>query len=202
MIKAPDLPYRIIGIDPGLNHTGWGVVEVTAQGFRYVASGVLNISKGETSERLGEIARRLQIVLETFSPCAASIEKVFVNVNPQSTLLLGQARGAAITALALAGVSVEEFSPTEIKQAVTGSGRADKEMIQFMIGRILGVSDFDRSDEADALACAVCCANSIRLRSIQKTAGALGAYATTRRSSGRKSSRRAWSALAEAKTKE
>ena len=124
---------RILGIDPGLNHTGWGIVDAEGSSCRRVASGVIDVPKGETAERLGTIARELTQIIARHAPTEAACERVFVNVNPQSTLLLGQARGAALCAADLADLRVEEFTPSEIKQAVTGSGRADKLMVQEMV---------------------------------------------------------------------
>ena len=112
---------RILGLDPGLNHTGWGIIDTTGAKSIWVASGVFDIPKGETAARLAHIAREIEAVIKTHLPTVAACERVFVNVNPQSTLLLGHARGAAICAASLAGLAVEEFTPSEIKQAVTGS---------------------------------------------------------------------------------
>ena len=134
-------------------------------------------------------------VIERTRPTQACVEQVFVNVNPQSTLRLGQARGAALIAADLAGLPVEEFTPSEIKQAVTGTGRADKLMIQRMIGMLLKHTDALQSDEADALACAVCCANAIKLRTVQKTGTTRRTYATARHGRTAGGSRRAWTAL-------
>ena len=149
---------RILGLDPGLNHTGWGIIDTTGAKSIWVASGVFDIPKGETAARLAHIAREIEAVIKTHLPTVAACERVFVNVNPQSTLLLGHARGAAICAASLAGLAVEEFTPSEIKQAVTGSGSADKKMIQAMVERLLPIPHHPRTDGADALACALCLA--------------------------------------------
>lgn len=186
---------RILGIDPGLNHTGWGIVEAEGASCRRLASGVIDVPKGETAERLGTIARELTQVIARHAPTEAACERVFVNVNPQSTLLLGQARGAALCAADLAGLSVEEFTPSEIKQAVTGSGRADKLMVQEMVMRLLALAEAPRSDEADALACAICSASMHRLRALEKSGGTSRIYATARRGASGRGARAAWTSL-------
>ena len=159
---------RILGLDPGLNRTGWGVIDAASGRFVRVDSGMIRVPEGELSARLGHIVRELSKVIERTKPDLASAERVFVNVNPQSTLRLGQARGAALVAADLAGLPVEEFTPSEIKEAVCATGRADKPMVQRMIGMLLGIEGDIQADEADALACAVCCANSIRMRAFEK----------------------------------
>ena len=186
---------RIIGLDPGLNHTGWGVIDVAAGRYSVVESGVIHVPKGELSNRLGHIVRELTSVIERTSPTIAAAERVFVNVNPQSTLRLGQARGAALVAADLAGLTVEEFTPSEIKEAVTGTGKADKDMIQRMMGLLLGIERVLQADEADALACAVCCANAVKLRAVERTGGTTRTYATARRGRSTSGARSAWTAL-------
>lgn len=120
---------RILGLDPGLNRTGWGVIDAASGRFVRVDSGMIRVPEGELSARLGHIVRELSKVIERTKPDLASAERVFVNVNPQSTLRLGQARGAALVAADLAGLPVEEFTPSEIKEAVCATGRADKPMV-------------------------------------------------------------------------
>ena len=197
---------RILGIDPGLNHTGWGIIDASAGRTTWVASGVFDIPKGESGEtapRLACIARELDAVIKAHAPAVAACERVFVNVNPQSTLLLGQARGAALCAASLAGLRVEEFTPSEIKQAVAATGRADKEMIQTMVERLLALPRRPRTDEADALACALCLASALKLRAIEKSGGTARTYATARRGAGSsgRGARSAWAALVERKKK-
>ena len=185
---------RILGLDPGLNHTGWGVLEVERGESRRIASGVINPPKGETSVRLGVIAEH--------APTQAACERVFVNVNPQSTLLLGQARGAALCAADLAGLAVEEFTPSEIKQAVTGTGRADKLMVQEMVMRLLALETHPQADEADALACALCAASTLRLRALERSGGTVRPSATARHGASSRGARSAWTRLAENREKE
>ena len=117
-------PLRVLGIDPGLNHTGWAILEVrSARDPALVASGVIDPPKDAAIvERLCAITTGLSDVIARHAPELAAIERVFVNVNPQSTLLLGQARGAAIVACGLAKLALDEFTPSEIKEAVTGTG--------------------------------------------------------------------------------
>lgn len=186
---------RILGIDPGLNHTGWGVIDVVSGTYTRVDSGVIHVPKGELAERLGHIARALQEVIARTQPTQAAAERVFVNINPQSTLMLGQARGAALVAANLAGLPIEEFTPSEIKEAVCGSGRADKPMVQRMMGLLLNLDTPLQADEADALACAMCCANALRLRALEKSGGTTRTYATARRGRTQAGARSAWTAL-------
>ena len=141
----------------------------------------------------------MSLVARTYSPDLCAIERVFVNVNPQSTLRLGQARGAAIAAAALEGLRVEEFTPSEIKQAVTGTGTADKLMVQTMVKRLLALEALPRTDEADSLACAISCANMLRLRAIEKSGETSRAYATARRGATGRGARAAWTHLIEKK---
>lgn len=186
---------RILGIDPGLNHTGWGVIDIVSGTYTRVESGVIHVPKGELADRLGHIARALQEVIARTQPTQAAAERVFVNINPQSTLMLGQARGAALVAANLAGLPVEEFTPSEIKEAVCGSGRADKPMVQRMMGLLLNLDTPLQADEADALACAMCCANALRLRALEKSGGTTRTYATARRGRTQAGARSAWTAL-------
>lgn len=147
---------RILGIDPGLRLTGYGVIEKTGQTLSYLTSGVIRTETGELPGRIKIIFECVSEILEQFQPDAAAIEKVFVNVNPQSTLLLGQARGAAIAALTRASQPVFEYTALQVKQAVVGNGHADKTQVQHMVKRLLNLPAEPRPDSADALACAIC----------------------------------------------
>ena len=153
---------RILGIDPGLRVTGFGVVDQRGNQLVYVASGVIRVPDGELPVRLATIFARVGELIETYRPQHTAIEKVFVNVNPNSTVLLGHARGAAITALASAGLPVAEYTALQIKQAVVGYGKASKEQIQHMIVRLLTLPGTPSRDAADALACAVCHAHGFQ----------------------------------------
>jgi len=152
---------RILGIDPGLGVTGYGVVEKSGSTLVYVASGRIRSSTaGSLAERLSTILDGLAEVIETYHPAEAVVEKVFVNVNPQSTLLLGQARGAAICAAVLARLPVSEYTALQVKQSVVGLGNAKKGQVQEMVRRLLKLPAAPGSDAADALACAICHAHA------------------------------------------
>ena len=149
---------RILGIDPGLQTTGFGVVDVEGHTLSYVASGTISTKHLERTnlparlkvlfDGIGEVAARYQ-------PDASAVEIVFVNVNPQSTLLLGQARGACITALVTSNLSVAEYTALQMKQAVAGHGNAAKMQVQEMVKRLLSLPGLPGSDAADALGIAI-----------------------------------------------
>ncbi|MCE5181185.1 MAG: crossover junction endodeoxyribonuclease RuvC [Betaproteobacteria bacterium] len=147
---------RILGIDPGLRVTGFGLIEKIGQQLVYVASGCIRTPSGELPQRLKVIVEGLAEVIATYSPTQVAVEKVFVNVNPQSTLLLGQARGAAICAAILQDLPVAEYTALQVKQAVVGHGKAAKEQVQEMVKRLLHLEGDPQADAADALACAIC----------------------------------------------
>ena len=151
---------RILGIDPGLRVTGFGVIDKTGQTLTYVTSGVIKTADADLPSRLNTIFEGISTLVRQHSPDQSSIEKVFVNVNPQSTLLLGQARGAAICGLVANGVPVAEYTALQLKQAVVGYGRATKEQMQQMVVRLLGLSGVPSSDAADALGMAICHAHA------------------------------------------
>lgn len=149
---------RILGIDPGLRTTGFGVIDVEGSNTRYVASGTISTAQfanGHLPERLKILFDGIQTVAQTYTPDCACVEIVFVNVNPQATLLLGQARGACITALVAAQLPVHEYTALQMKQSVTGFGRADKAQIQAMVARLLGLPSLPGKDAADALGLAI-----------------------------------------------
>lgn len=146
---------RILGLDPGLRITGYGVIEKAGQKLAYVASGVVRTKDGELPERIATIFAGICEMVAEFQPEASAVEKVFVNVNPQSTLLLGQARGAAIAALTHAGQPVFEYTALQVKQAVVGNGHADKQQVMHMVKRLLNLPGEPSADAADALACAI-----------------------------------------------
>ena len=148
---------RILGIDPGLGITGYGVVEKEGATLTYVASGrIVSNGKDALAARLGTILEGLEEVIRTFNPGEVAVEQVFVNVNPRSTLLLGQARGAAICAAVLARLPVSEYTALQVKQAVVGQGHARKEQVQEMVRRLLRLPGVAGEDASDALACAIC----------------------------------------------
>jgi crossover junction endodeoxyribonuclease RuvC len=151
----------ILGIDPGLRTTGFGVIEKHGSKLRYIASGTIKSGlEGALPPRLKIILDGVREVVTIYGPQCAAIEKVFVNVNPQSTLLLGQARGAAICALVGADLQVAEYSPTQIKQSVVGTGKAAKAQVQDMVARLLKLPGLPGSDAADALGVAICHAHT------------------------------------------
>ncbi len=147
---------RILGIDPGLRTTGFGLIVATGGKLQYVASGCVRNTVGELPERLKVIIRDLGSVIIEHCPTEVAVEKVFVNANPSSTLLLGQARGAAISAAVLADLPVAEYTALQIKQAVVGHGKAAKSQVQEMVKRLLALPATPSADAADALACAIC----------------------------------------------
>ncbi|HLX24017.1 MAG TPA: crossover junction endodeoxyribonuclease RuvC [Usitatibacter sp.] len=148
---------RILGIDPGLACTGYGVLEKDRSTLAYVASGrIRTLRSTPLSDRLAAILAGLAEVIESFEPAEVVVERVFVNVNPQSTLLLGQARGAAICAAVLARLPVSEYTALQVKQSVVGQGHARKEQVQEMVKRLLKLPGHPSPDAADALACAIC----------------------------------------------
>jgi len=151
---------RILGIDPGLRVTGFGVIEKHGNKLHYVASGVIKTADADLPQRLGTIFEGISTLIREYAPQQSAIEKVFVNVNPQSTLLLGQARGAAICGLVAGGVPVAEYTALQLKQAVVGYGRATKEQMQDMVMRLLTLSDRPGTDAADALGMAICHAHA------------------------------------------
>jgi len=148
---------RILGIDPGLRRTGFGVIDVNGARLRYVASGVVVAPANLTlAQRLKIILDNLREVAANHQPHVAALEKVFVNANPASTLLLGQARGAAMCALADSGLDLYEYTALQIKKSVVGHGHADKQQVQKMVQTLLSLNKPPPSDPADALACAIC----------------------------------------------
>ncbi|MBQ8255407.1 MAG: crossover junction endodeoxyribonuclease RuvC [Alphaproteobacteria bacterium] len=155
---------RVLGIDPGLLHTGWAVVESHGQSRKYIASGViLPKPKLEMSVRLATIFQELTKICETFDPDECSIEIIFVNKNPKTTLLLGQARAAAIVAVANRGVPVYEYEPNVIKKALTGAGHADKTAVDKMVRMLLPNARPKTPDEADAIAIALAHTNMLKI---------------------------------------
>ena len=135
--------------------TGFGVVHVTGGKLVCITCGCIRSGEGELPERLGVILRDLTTVIARHRPTEVAVEKVFVNVNPQSTLLLGQARGVAIAAAMLANLPVAEYTALQVKQAVVGHGKAAKEQVQEMVRRLLELASAPSPDAADALACAI-----------------------------------------------
>jgi crossover junction endodeoxyribonuclease RuvC len=159
---------RILGVDPGLRVTGFGIIEKTGSKLHYVTSGCVRSGAGELAARLKTILNGLAEIIAANQPHEVAIEKVFVNVNPQSTLALGQARGTAICAAVLAGLPVAEYTALQVKQSVVGKGHAAKDQVQHMVRRLLSLPGDPSPDAADALACAICHAHG----------GELGGFST------------------------
>lgn len=147
---------RILGLDPGLRITGFGVIDRLGNQLRYVASGCIKTQDGELPGRLKTLLDGVREVIATYSPDQVAVEKVFVNVNPQSTLLLGQARGAVICGAVSCDLPVLEYTALQVKQAVVGYGKAHKDQVSHMVQRLLELSAAPGPDAADALACAIC----------------------------------------------
>jgi crossover junction endodeoxyribonuclease RuvC len=154
---------RILGIDPGLRTTGFGVIEADGPRLHYVASGTIKtdgVTTGELPARLKILFDGVREVAQRYGPTCASVEIVFVNVNPQSTLLLGQARGAALTALVASELPVSEYTALQMKKAIVGHGQARKEQVQAMVARLLALPGLPGKDAADALGLAICHAHA------------------------------------------
>jgi len=148
---------RVLGLDPGLRHTGWGVIDVDGNRLSYVADGVASARADlPLSERLVVLFRQIGEVLERFRPDEAAVEETFVNKNPASTLKLGVARGVVLLAPAERGLKVSEYSTNLVKKSVVGAGHAEKAQVQLMVRRLLPGCAVVKADAADALAVAIC----------------------------------------------
>ena len=146
----------ILGIDPGSRITGYGVIRDTGRGCEYVASGCIRTGNGALAERLQIVFRGVSEVIATYGPMTMGIEQVFMARNADSALKLGQARGAAIVAAAEAGLEISEYTATQVKQAVVGSGAADKQQVQMMVMHLLKLVQKPQIDASDALGIALC----------------------------------------------
>ncbi len=148
---------RLLGLDPGLRNTGWGVIDATDNRLRHVSNGVVGTdARLSLAERLVQLEEGLAAVIERFAPVEAAVEETFVNRNPGSTLKLGQARGIALLVPARAGLAVAEYPPNMVKKAVVGTGHAAKEQVQMMVRTLLPGCTITDADAADALAVAIC----------------------------------------------
>jgi crossover junction endodeoxyribonuclease RuvC len=164
---------RLIGLDPGLRNTGWGVIDAEGNRLKHVAQGVVKTANDEAlAARLGELYRRLGEVLDRYQPDAAAVEETFVNKNPGSTLRLGMARGVVLLAPAERGIPVFEYATNLVKKSVVGVGHADKAQVQMMVKRLLpGAAS--GADACDALAVAICHAHhAATARAVALAAGA------------------------------
>lgn len=162
--------YCILGVDPGSNCTGYGVVRTAGDDVQYVFSGTIAAARATSRhDRLREIFSGIENVIREYQPTHFAIEDVFYSKNPRSALVLGEARGAAILAAAMAGLPVFEYSAREVKQSVTGNGAADKSQVSYMLVKMLNLREApERMDESDAIAIAMCHAFKRREWSVAK----------------------------------
>jgi crossover junction endodeoxyribonuclease RuvC len=148
---------RLLGLDPGLQHTGWGMVESAGSRLRHLGDGVISTDATQPlAERLCTLYRGILLLLEQWAPDEAAVEHTYVNKNPGAALKLGQARGVVLLTPALSGIPVAEYQAMEVKRAVVGTGHADKTQVEAMVKRLLPGAVMRRSDAADALAIAIC----------------------------------------------
>ena len=160
---------RIIGIDPGLRHTGWGVIEQNGQHLSYVADGsVQSDAAAPLAERLLQIYSALAAVLREHTPDEAAVEETFVNRDARATLKLGQARGIALVVPASLGIGVSEYAPNVIKKSVVGSGHAEKDQVKHMVRLLLPRAQMNTADSTDALAIAICHAHHRGVQNLAK----------------------------------
>jgi crossover junction endodeoxyribonuclease RuvC len=159
---------RVLGLDPGLRHTGWGVIDVAGNHLTHVADGVVHAATDQVlAIRLVSLFRQITSVVEHFRPDEAAVEESFVSRNPASTLRLGVARGVVLLAPAERGLPVAEYSANLVKKAVVGAGHAEKTQVQLMVRRLLPGCDGGEPDAADALAVAICHAHYATIRQLR-----------------------------------
>ena len=160
---------RIIGLDPGLRYTGWGLIESVDNRLRFLACGRIAVpDKDELNVRLSYLHRELEKVMAETKPDQAAVEETFSNVNPRSTLKLGMARGVVLLAPALLDIPIAEYAANTVKKTVVGAGHADKVQVQHMVKMLLPKADFSSADAADALAIAICHAHHLPARQVAK----------------------------------
>ena len=165
-------PLRILGIDPGSRITGFGVIDWHGREPVYVASGCIKtLPNDELAGRIGMIVRSIGDLVAEYRPNQAAVEQVFVNVNPAATLMLGQARGAAVAALVLRDLPVYEYTALQVKQSVVGQGKAAKEQVPHMVVQMLGLSGTPQADAADGLAVAI--THALRSQGLARQLGGL-----------------------------
>lgn len=174
---------RVVGLDPGLRRTGWGVIDAEGSRLVHVANGTVETDdKLSTAERLVQLHEGLQAMLKTYGPAEAAVEESLVNKNAKSTLKLGVARGVVLLVPALGGLPVAQYLPMIVKKAVVGTGHAAKEQVEMMVGRLLPGVSVATADSADALAVAICHAHHAATgRQWQAPAEARGALGSRRR---------------------
>ncbi len=147
---------RVLGLDPGSRVTGYGLIEASARGTRYLASGSIRAGAGGLAGRLRHVFEQVSMLVAEHAPDEVAIERVFMHANPDSALKLGQARGAALCAAVGGGAGFFEYTPREVKLTVTGTGAADKDQVQHMVKALLGLTGRLGADASDALAIALC----------------------------------------------
>jgi len=150
-------PHRVLGVDPGSRLCGWGLVEVEGPRLASIDNGVIVLdASAPLAVRLSVLFDRIAELIGAYRPTCAAVEGIFQHKNARSALVLGQARGVALAGLGRAGLEVAEYTPQQVKKAVTGTGRADKQQVQFVVARRLGLTDPPQADAADAVAVAIC----------------------------------------------
>ena len=163
---------RLLGLDPGLRRTGWGVIDINGSHLTHVGNGVVCSTAGlGMAERLVELHSGVLDLVKKFQPDEAAAEETFVNKNPESTLKLGLARGSVLLAPALSGIPVSEYAPNRVKKSVVGTGHANKDQVQMMVTRILPKAILFNEDSADALAVAICHAHFAQSRFLNEKVG-------------------------------
>ena len=170
---------RVIGIDPGSVRTGYGIIDIVGGNISYISSGIIRLPKGLLPERLKIIFDGVTQIVSEYKPDTMAVEEVFFARDPRAALKLGQARGAAIVAGVNADLSVSEYSPRSVKQAVVGTGAADKKQMQAMVAALLKLPDSPSEDAADALAVAICHGHGMRTGKLLANHGLKG-YARRR----------------------
>tara|TARA_B100001559_G_C16485904_1_gene616022 strand:+ start:437 stop:943 length:507 start_codon:yes stop_codon:yes gene_type:complete len=159
----------VLGLDPGLNNTGWGLIKMTGSNLSHIDNGTLKVEKDiALPEKLFSIYTLLLEITERYSPDHAAVEEVFVNTNPRSTLKLGQARGISLLVPASLGIPVTEYSTTKVKKSIVGKGHADKDQVRAMVKLLLPGCEISGYDAADALAVAICHSHHNSDNSLQK----------------------------------
>lgn len=161
---------RVLGIDPGLRNTGWGVIQVEGPRLRHIANGIVQSGAGDLGSRLLALYQGLRTVIEAHAPDAAAVEQTFVNKDAAGTLKLGQARGIALLVPAEAGLAVGEYAPNAVKKAIVGAGHAQKAQVEYMIRFQLPGVVLAGPDAADALAIAICHAHHLQSRALRVVA--------------------------------
>ena len=169
--SSPGASISVLGIDPGSNITGWGIVRESSGRLELVANGVLRVKGASFSERLSCIYHGLHDIIEEYHPEEAGVEQVFAAKNIMSTIKLAQARGAAVAACASFRLAVQDYEPTLVKKTLVGTGRAEKKQVAFMVARLLGRAHIDGPlDTTDALAIALCHLTLRRFRRLEALA--------------------------------